>query len=291
MAVTGGKQMQTRENRAWPTACGLLLGSALTELALLQLAGGPTVQLSVLTRVARPDTDPVTALLATLTLVAELLAGYLMLVITLRVAACLPGIPGHAAAAAGRLTTLPAARRCLDAALGGVLLAQTALVPPAAQARPAPPTTRPPITATETAARAGTAAIQLGVLIGLSDTPAPSTPPTPPTIRTMPAPPLPTWLGGTPTAPPRAQAGAPVSEHTAHPAAQPQPYTIRPGDSLWSIAASHLPAGSRRTAIIDTYWRRIYRANRQHVGADPNLVFPGAVLTIPTWNPLSSLPR
>lgn len=52
------------------------------------------------------------------------------------------------------------------------------------------------------------------------------------------------------------------------------------GDSLWAIAARHLPAGSS-PAQVDTSWHRWYLANRTVIGADPNLLLPGQILQPP----------
>ena len=55
---------------------------------------------------------------------------------------------------------------------------------------------------------------------------------------------------------------------------------VRPGDSLWAIAARragpHPPARE-----IATTWPRWWRANRSAVGADPDLIHPGTVLHAP----------
>ena len=32
---------------------------------------------------------------------------------------------------------------------------------------------------------------------------------------------------------------------------------------------------------VDRYWRTIYEANRSLVGDDPDLIYPGQVLTLP----------
>lgn len=53
-------------------------------------------------------------------------------------------------------------------------------------------------------------------------------------------------------------------------------YVVRPGDSLWSIARTH-PAGDS----IDERWRAIWTANRDVVGADPDLIHPGQALRLP----------
>ena len=47
-------------------------------------------------------------------------------------------------------------------------------------------------------------------------------------------------------------------------------YTVRPGDNLSVIAARH-----------DLSWRELYRANRDAVGSNPDLIHPGLRLRIP----------
>lgn len=51
-------------------------------------------------------------------------------------------------------------------------------------------------------------------------------------------------------------------------------YTVKKGDSLWKIAASQLGDGSR--------WTEIYNANKSVIGGNPNLIYPGQKLTIPS---------
>lgn len=69
---------------------------------------------------------------------------------------------------------------------------------------------------------------------------------------------------------------APRTEHAAS-GASPD-VIVRPGDSLWSIAADHLPPGAT-AAQIDAAWRTWYRVNRDVIGDDPNLITPGQHLT------------
>lgn len=76
----------------------------------------------------------------------------------------------------------------------------------------------------------------------------------------------PTTMPGRPDAPPVLAATAGV--------------IVRPGDSLWSIAAAHLPDDAT-PARIDAAWRAWYRANRDVIGPNPNLVIPGQVLHAP----------
>jgi nucleoid-associated protein YgaU len=75
-----------------------------------------------------------------------------------------------------------------------------------------------------------------------------------------------------------------VADSVAHPIkpAAPAPValeapaaiTVRTGDSLWSIAADRLGPGAA-VADIDAAWRELYAANRQAIGADPDLIHPG----------------
>ena len=52
------------------------------------------------------------------------------------------------------------------------------------------------------------------------------------------------------------------------------------GDSLWSIAAAHLPQGAS-DAEIATAWPLWYRTNASVIGADPGRIMPGQVLAPP----------
>lgn len=55
---------------------------------------------------------------------------------------------------------------------------------------------------------------------------------------------------------------------------------VRPGDSLWSLAAEAL--GPEATdAEIGVAWRSIHLANVGRIGTDPDLIFPGTVLQLP----------
>ncbi len=66
----------------------------------------------------------------------------------------------------------------------------------------------------------------------------------------------------------------PRRETAASPApAAAQTYTVVRGDCLWNIAKKFYGNGSKYTVI--------YNANRGVVGGNPNLIYPGQVLTIP----------
>jgi len=58
---------------------------------------------------------------------------------------------------------------------------------------------------------------------------------------------------------------------------------VAPGDSLWAIARSTLPPRVS-DAEVERLWQDIYRANRDVVGADPDLIRPGQRLVMPHPN-------
>jgi hypothetical protein len=89
--------------------------------------------------------------------------------------------------------------------------------------------------------------------------------------------------GGDPTERPPRRRG--VSPHApARPRdARAAEVSVRPGDSLWLLAARRLaddakPATDRAVAAS---WPRWYAANRDVIGADPNLLHPGERLDVP----------
>jgi nucleoid-associated protein YgaU len=55
---------------------------------------------------------------------------------------------------------------------------------------------------------------------------------------------------------------------------------VDPGDSLWRIAQTLLPAGAT-DAEITHEWHRIHQANSDRIGADPDLIHAGTRLTVP----------
>ena len=71
--------------------------------------------------------------------------------------------------------------------------------------------------------------------------------------------------GGTPSRP-----GAPTTRHV-----------VTVGESLWAIAADHLPESATDAEIAAT-WPQWYRANAAVIGADPDLIRPGQLLQAPT---------
>lgn len=68
----------------------------------------------------------------------------------------------------------------------------------------------------------------------------------------------------------------PQREATTSPApATAQTYTVVKGDCLWNIAKKFYGNGSKYSII--------YNANRSVIGGNPNLIYPGQVLTIPAF--------
>jgi nucleoid-associated protein YgaU len=61
---------------------------------------------------------------------------------------------------------------------------------------------------------------------------------------------------------------APVETNEVH------TITVQPGDSLWKISQAQLGSGYS--------WTSLYAANQGVVGANPDLIYPGQVLVIPS---------
>lgn len=64
----------------------------------------------------------------------------------------------------------------------------------------------------------------------------------------------------------------------------PLSVTVRPGDSLWGITAEILGEDATPADVADA-WPRLYEANRDLIGPDPDLIHPGVVLAVPTGIP------
>lgn len=74
-------------------------------------------------------------------------------------------------------------------------------------------------------------------------------------------------------------AGKPPS-HQHRTTADRRVVVVRPGDTLWDIAARSLP-GQPTAADIAAAWPRWYAANRAVIGPDPNVIHPGQRLHAP----------
>jgi nucleoid-associated protein YgaU len=56
-------------------------------------------------------------------------------------------------------------------------------------------------------------------------------------------------------------------------------YTVKDGDSLWSIASDALD--SRSSALIARYWPVVYTANADLIGDEPDVIVAGQALRLP----------
>jgi nucleoid-associated protein YgaU len=83
------------------------------------------------------------------------------------------------------------------------------------------------------------------------------------------------WPGLTVALPPSTR---PAPRH----AAALREVVVRPGDTLWSIAAAYLGPGASREQIAAS-WPRWYAANRHLIGADPGVIQPGERLRPPAF--------
>jgi nucleoid-associated protein YgaU len=112
--------------------------------------------------------------------------------------------------------------------------------------------------------------------------------PSAPTLATVPGPVWPSDPAGASMPGPRwpSTPSTPPADHPDHPA-EPAPDSrpadtvrVRPGDSLWLIAARRLGPAADPDRIA-TEWPRWYAANRAVIGSDPDLIRPGQVLHAP----------
>lgn len=72
---------------------------------------------------------------------------------------------------------------------------------------------------------------------------------------------------------PKKTATVPKTETRVDNTVQPKTYTVKKGDCLWNIAKQYYGNGAQYTQIYD--------ANKSIIGGNPNLIYPGQVLTIP----------
>lgn len=186
-----------------------------------------------------------------------LTAAWFFLVGALSLGATARGRAGRFADSWSRRLTPLAVRRLLQAALGVTLA-----VGPAGAAIAAP-------TGTSGTGRAA---------ISSSQTQAPALAAVPPPIL-APEVPIPDldWPSAAASAPER------PSSVASAPKAQPIPVShrvVRPGDTLWGLAAASLDASATPLEITRA-WERWYATNRASIGNDPSFLLPGEHLTAP----------
>ena len=81
----------------------------------------------------------------------------------------------------------------------------------------------------------------------------------------------------------RSEADAHRADAPSSGEAQGAEWVVRPGDTLWDIAGQVLGTADQRR--IARYWPSIHRANREVIGANPSLIFPGQFLRLPAEEP------
>ncbi|MCU1675729.1 MAG: Peptidoglycan-binding lysin domain protein [Frankiales bacterium] len=238
----------TPGNRA-PRALALSAAGA----ALLVVAG-PAGRLPSVS--ALPEwltTTPVDEALVTVAwLVGWVAVAWLTVITLLAAAAAAPGMSGACARWVLRLLAPRAVRRALEVALGVSLVAGPAFTGSAMAVPPA-------------------AAHRAVLSIPHLDRP----------LRTIPSLDRPSLNGPSLDRPSldrpsldRPSLDPPAGESTV------RPVTVHPGDSLWLIAARHV-GDDATDAQIAAEWPRWYDANRESIGADPDLIRPGQRLEPP----------
>lgn len=242
----------------------LVAGEALAVAALHRLGSvdGFAIPRRDLGRWLR-DAPSEDVLLAGIRLAALIAAWWLLITTLLYVAARLADLNG--AARAIGWVTVPGVRRWADRAIAVSVVAAGVLALTRSAAADPPPNTSP---------------TPRPVVIDLDHRDRPTIPYAPaPTVRTGAAPHVELPLPPAPATPlPAPATSRPTSAR----------HVIAPGDHLWSIAARHLAAGTRRSiadltpADIAPYWRRVVEHNRPHLrSGDPDLVFPGEEIELP----------
>ncbi|HSH23480.1 MAG TPA: hypothetical protein VK975_05390, partial [Acidimicrobiales bacterium] len=191
---------------------------------------------------------PLQAIFTLLGLSLVVVAWYLLVITCLQVATRLAG--ASALVSLTDLVTLPVVRRtvhaALDLGLAGSVMAGGAALP------------LPPV---------GAGPIAL-VSATTPDEAPPADEADPPVMRRV----------------PDAVPAEPVLAAPAPPAADRE-WVVAPGDHLWSVATRVLEAAWAMPATDDQvadYWQRLIEANRDRLAdpANPDLVFPGQVLTV-----------
>jgi Tfp pilus assembly protein FimV len=113
-------------------------------------------------------------------------------------------------------------------------------------------------------------------------TTSPSLAPVPAPIVAPPALPLLLDLDRPDVKAPKPQATPAVPAPVTTPAQPPtRRYEVRPGDTLWALAAARLPANSSPQQITRG-WQEWYLANHQQIGPDPGFLLVGETLLVPS---------
>jgi len=225
---------------------------ALVVAALALLAAAPTPAASLYTLRGLPSVldplDPAAPVLAVLGLTAWALTSYLALVVGLVLLGRTPGLVGRLAAALARRTVPVSVRRAVEAVLGAGLVLGTLGTGPASASASTSADTAQVMPTTATAATAS-----LDWPVSTSERSA--------------APAAPDAAPGTPPT------ALPVTTHV-----------VRPGDTLWHLAAQALrtPGGPAPADVaVAAAWPSWWEANREAIGDNPHLLHPGTSLVAP----------
>lgn len=87
-----------------------------------------------------------------------------------------------------------------------------------------------------------------------------------------------------------AESATASDQRAASGASNPQHRTVGEGDNLWEIAVETLRDQGYDTepAAVVAYWRLLIETNRGILNGNPDLIHPGAVLTLPPVQPQST---
>ena len=211
---------------------------------------------------------PASVVAATCLAAGALAAAALALGAALTALACLAGAVGGSWAAldraASRLTPR-VLRRALVVGLGASMIATPAVADE-------PPDLGWQVTVQEVPAHGAVADV-----VPAAQVPRASTGSPPPAVPSGEVTSPPTAPSGEVTSPPAAPSGAVTSPPGDETSGQ---VVVAAGDSLWSIAADHLPDGAS-AAQIAAAWPTWYAENSSVIGSDPDLIRPGQLLDPP----------
>lgn len=190
----------------------------------------------------------------------------------------LPGATGRHAATVSRLV-LPRVLQRLLAGSAGLTVLLAPVAARAATSDPLPAPSWPVSAAAASPAPIWPSTPQASTPAAARSTAAPQT--EAPGGEGSGAPGRPATPSRTPHSTPQPATAPPGAGTTRVPTAVPTAtVAVRPGDSLWLIAARRLGAGSDARSVASA-WPRWYAANRDVIGDDPALITPGQVLHAP----------
>lgn len=248
-----------------------MMAAALLVLLTGAVAGFGVVALSTLARASLgAPVSPADALVAVCAAVGALGCLWLALGLVLEALARVPGAVGRLAATVSAAVTPRAVRRAAALCLGASALTGVAAGGAAAD----------PLRATVTAVQE--AAVTVAPDPGwsaIAATPAPAPDPgwSAPAAPT----PDPGWVPDRPVVRAQPDVGVVAAAARRHAPDERVEVVVRRGDTLWSLAARHLGPGAS-DAEVARAWPQWYAANREAIGADPDLLLPGQVLLAPT---------